>query len=46
MFLGVPNLTEEFLPEHLHYLKSFLSRKPMNLLFPVSVTAGRRGLAC
>ena len=38
VFLGVPNLTEEFLPEHLRYLKSFLARKPMNLLFPVSVT--------
>jgi putative photosynthetic complex assembly protein 2 len=38
VFLGVPNLTEEFLPAHLHYLKSFLTKKPMNLLFPVSVT--------
>jgi putative photosynthetic complex assembly protein 2 len=38
VYLGVPNLTEEFLPAHLLYLKSFLSRKPMNLLFPVSVT--------
>ena len=36
--LGVPNLAEELLPEHLHDLKSFLTRKPMNLLFPVSVT--------
>ena len=26
VFLGVPNLTEEFLPEHLRYLKSFLAR--------------------
>jgi putative photosynthetic complex assembly protein 2 len=40
VFLGVPNLTEEFLPEHLQYLKSFLTRKPMNLLFPLSVTGG------
>lgn len=38
VFLGVPNLSEEFLPEHLAFLKSFLTRKPMNLLFPVSVT--------
>jgi len=38
VFLGVPNLAEEFLPEHLHCLKSFLTKKPMNLLFPVSVT--------
>lgn len=39
VFLGVPNLTEGFLPGHLVYLKSFFARKPMNLLFPVSVTA-------
>lgn len=39
VFLGVPNLTEGFLPGHLAYLKSFFARKPMNLLFPVSVTA-------
>lgn len=38
LFLGVPNLHHEFLPAHLHYLGSFLTRKPMNLLFPVSVT--------
>jgi putative photosynthetic complex assembly protein 2 len=38
VYLGVPNLTEEFLPPHLHYLRSFLRRKPMNLLFPLSVT--------
>jgi len=39
VFLGVPNLTEEFLPAHLHYLRSYLAKKPMNLLFPLSVTA-------
>lgn len=39
VFLGVPNLTEGFLPAQLAYLKSFFCRKPMNLLFPVSVTA-------
>ena len=38
VFLGVRNLNEEFLPEHLEYLKGFLTKKPMNLLFPVSVT--------
>ena len=38
VFLGVRNLNEEFLPEHLMFLKSFLKRKPMNLLFPVSIT--------
>jgi putative photosynthetic complex assembly protein 2 len=39
VFLGVPNLTENFLPAHLAYLKSFFGRAPMNLLFPFSVTA-------
>ncbi len=39
VFLGVPNLSEEFLPEHLRYLQRYFTRKPMNLLFPVSVTA-------
>jgi putative photosynthetic complex assembly protein 2 len=38
VFLGVRNLNEEFLPEHLQFLKSFLTKKPMNLLFPASVT--------
>ncbi len=40
LFLGVRNLSEEFLPEHLHYLKTFFTRKPMNLLFPFSITLG------
>jgi len=38
VFLGVRNLNEEFLPEHLAFLKGFLTKKPMNLLFPVSIT--------
>ena len=38
VFLGVPNLSEEFLPEHLQYLRRYFRRRPMNLLFPVSVT--------
>lgn len=38
IFLGVPNLHEEFWPEHLRYLSSYVSNKPMNLLFPLSVT--------
>jgi putative photosynthetic complex assembly protein 2 len=40
LFLGVRNLSEEFLPEHLRYLESYFTRRPMNLLFPLSVTAG------
>jgi putative photosynthetic complex assembly protein 2 len=39
VFLGVLNLNEEFLPEALGFLKSYFTRKPMNLLFPVSVAA-------
>lgn len=40
VYLGVPNLTEEFLPQHLSYLKSFMRKRPMNALFPISVTIG------
>ena len=39
LFLGVRNFSEEFLPPHLMYLKSYFRRRPMNLLFPFSVTA-------
>lgn len=40
VFLGVRNVSEEFVPDHMDVLKSFLTRKPMNLLFPLSVTGG------
>ena len=39
LFLGVRNTGAEFLPPHLAYLTSFFRTRPMNLLFPVSVTA-------
>ncbi len=39
VFLGVSNLNAEFLPDHLDHIKSFLTNKPMNMLFPFSVTA-------
>jgi len=40
VFLGVRNLNEEFLPDHMEFLKSFLNNsRPINLLFPISVTA-------
>jgi hypothetical protein len=39
LFLGVRNLSEEFLPEHLRYLESFFRKRPMNLLLPISITA-------
>lgn len=39
IFLGVPNMTEEFLPRHMDFLKSYFARRPMNWLFPISVLA-------
>jgi putative photosynthetic complex assembly protein 2 len=41
--LGVLNLGEEFLPPHLRYLLSFMARRPMNLLMPLSLTGGAIG---
>jgi putative photosynthetic complex assembly protein 2 len=38
VFLGVRNLGENFLPDHLAYLKTYFQRRPMNVLFPFSVT--------
>lgn len=37
LFLGVRNLSEEFLPPHLSYLQSYFRRRPMNPLLPLSV---------
>jgi putative photosynthetic complex assembly protein 2 len=39
VYLGVLNLNENFLPEALGFLKSYLVKKPMNPLFPFSVTS-------
>ena len=39
VFLGVRNLSEDFLPPHLKYLQTYFRRAPMNALFPVSVAA-------
>ena len=39
LYLGVPNHAEDLLPDHLAHLKSFMTHRPMNLLFPFSVTA-------
>ena len=38
VFLGVRNLSEEFLPPHLRYLASYFRHAPMNRLFPFTVT--------
>ncbi|MEM8791379.1 MAG: putative photosynthetic complex assembly protein PuhE [Pseudomonadota bacterium] len=40
VFLGVPNMTLDLLPKHMDYLKSYFRVRPMNWLFPISVTAG------
>jgi putative photosynthetic complex assembly protein 2 len=38
LFLGVPNLNEDWLPERIRFLTTYLSKRPMNLLFPISVS--------
>jgi len=38
LFLGVPNVNKELLPEHLQYLGSYFRKRSMNLLFPLSIT--------
>ncbi|MCE4226004.1 DUF3623 domain-containing protein [Methylobacterium sp. C25] len=40
LFLGVRNLNAELLPPHLGYLAGYLAKRPMNLLFPFSVSLG------
>ncbi|WP_431281987.1 putative photosynthetic complex assembly protein PuhE [Humitalea sp. 24SJ18S-53] len=40
IFLGVRNLGEALLPDHLRYIESYFARRPMNALFPVSIMAG------
>lgn len=40
VFLGVRNLGERFVPTHLHYLLTYMAKRPMNALMPVSVTVG------
>ncbi len=37
LFLGVPNIPDEFLAPRLSYLKSYFRRRSMNALLPVSV---------
>jgi len=39
VFLGVRNLTEQFVPEHLRYMLSYFRKARMNPLMPVSVVA-------
>ena len=37
IFFGVRNLTEEFLPEQISYLKTYFKKRSMNPFFPLSV---------
>ena len=39
IFLGARNTGENFLPDHLRYIGTYFRTRPMNLLFPFSVTA-------
>jgi putative photosynthetic complex assembly protein 2 len=39
LFLGVRNLSENFLPAHLAYLQSYFTRRACNWLMPVSLMA-------
>lgn len=45
IYLGVRNLHEEFWPDHLRYLGSYVHTAPMNPLFPVSMIGGGLALA-
>ena len=48
LFLGVRTLNDELLPAQVSFLKSYFARKPINALFPFSVTlasAAAAGLA-
>ncbi|MEM9473376.1 MAG: putative photosynthetic complex assembly protein PuhE [Pseudomonadota bacterium] len=38
VFLGAVNLSVEFLPQHMRYLGSYFRHRPMNGLFPFSIT--------
>jgi putative photosynthetic complex assembly protein 2 len=44
LFLGVRNLSEDFLPAHLAYMGSFFRRRRMNGLLPWSVLGGSVGV--
>jgi len=45
VFLGVRNLNEQFLPEHLRYLHSYFRQRPTNALFASSVIAAMAAAA-
>jgi len=38
VFLGAPNISDEFLPSHLTYLSSYFGKRRITLFFPVFIT--------
>lgn len=46
LFLGVPKINTEFLPQALSHLPSHFRTAPMNALFPLSVTGLSFAVAC
>ena len=44
VFLGVQNLSVEFIPAHLTYMLSYFRRARLNPLMPISVAAGTAGV--
>lgn len=40
LYLGVRNTGETMLPAHLRYMSSYFAHRPMNALFPFSITLG------
>ncbi len=46
VYLGVPNINEEFLPHPVRHLASHFRIAPMNWMFPISTTALSFGVAC
>jgi len=40
IFLGVPNFSDVFFPDHLRYLGSYLRKSGVSALFPISLAAG------
>jgi putative photosynthetic complex assembly protein 2 len=46
LFLGVRTLNDELLPAQVDFLRSYFARKPINALFPLSVTGATAAAAC
>jgi putative photosynthetic complex assembly protein 2 len=40
LFFGVPNFSEEFFPDHLRYLTSYIRKAPMTPFMPICVALG------